>query len=379
MTMQKVIAINLNGNAYHVEEAGYDALIAYLDTAQRQLRDNPDRDEILADLEQAIAEKCRRFLSANKTVVLAAEVDQIIREMGPVDGAADAAGTSGASATADQPRASSAGAPRRLYRIPDGAMLAGVCNGVGAFFNVDPTIIRVIFVGLLFATGGGFAIVYVILAFVLPEATTSEERAAAYGHPFNARELIDRAKQQYGNFKSRRDRNRYWRWEHREWKRQWRRRRRDWHWNDWSAAAYAPPPPSAPAGYTGRVIAGFTVPLLTLVSVALFWLWLFAIFSLVTQQEVFGRTLPDDVPLWLGIVVLVLAYQALAWPLHMARRSAYYAIGGAHHGTIAALDGLLSLGFAIFGIWLAFHYVPEIREFLESLPDVLRSLGNSVT
>ena len=94
MTMQKVISINLNGNAYHVEEAGYDALIAYLDTAQRQLRDNPDRDEILADLEQAIAEKCRRFLSAHKTVVSAAEVDQIIKEMGPVDGAAETAGAS---------------------------------------------------------------------------------------------------------------------------------------------------------------------------------------------------------------------------------------------------------------------------------------------
>src|SRR5437762_13954905 len=95
--MQKVISINLNGNAYQIEEGGYGALVAYLETAQRQLRDNPDRAEILADLEQAIAEKCQRFLSAHKTVVAAAEVDQIIKEMGPVDGAADAAGGTTAS------------------------------------------------------------------------------------------------------------------------------------------------------------------------------------------------------------------------------------------------------------------------------------------
>src|SRR5438876_11571451 len=99
--MQKVISINLNGNAYHIEERGYDALVAYLETAQRQLRDNPDRDEILADLEQAIAEKGQRVLSAHKTVVAAGEVDQIIRELGPVDGAADPGSASGA-----------AGAPR---------------------------------------------------------------------------------------------------------------------------------------------------------------------------------------------------------------------------------------------------------------------------
>ena len=37
--MQKVITINLNGNAYQIEEAGYGALVGYLDGAQRQLRD----------------------------------------------------------------------------------------------------------------------------------------------------------------------------------------------------------------------------------------------------------------------------------------------------------------------------------------------------
>src|SRR5216684_177363 len=195
--MQKVISINLNGNAYQIEESGYDALIAYLEAAQRQLRDNPDRAEILADLEQAIAEKCQRFLSAHKTVVSAAEVDRIITEMGPVDGAADTSGATAGPSGAAGGAGATRGAPRRLYRIADGAMIAGVCNGLGAYLHIDPTILRLIFVGLLLLTGGGFVIVYIVLAFVLPEAKTSEERAAAYGEPFNAQELIDRAKKQY--------------------------------------------------------------------------------------------------------------------------------------------------------------------------------------
>ena len=45
------------------------AVRAYLDAAVRRLEGNPDRDEIIADIEQAIADKCRTALGANKTVV----------------------------------------------------------------------------------------------------------------------------------------------------------------------------------------------------------------------------------------------------------------------------------------------------------------------
>src|SRR4030095_4052904 len=83
IAMQKVISINLNGNAYQLDERGYEVLLAYLEHAGRQLAGNPDRAEIVADLEQAIADKCVRVLGAHKSVVTAAEVDQIIKEMGP--------------------------------------------------------------------------------------------------------------------------------------------------------------------------------------------------------------------------------------------------------------------------------------------------------
>src|SRR5258708_3312443 len=110
--MQKVITINLNGNGYQIDESGHAALVAYLDGAERLLKDNPDRAEIVADLEQAIADKCRGFLGPHKTVVTAAEVDQIIREMGPVeatDGSDSNAGGSGAGAGASASNTGAAG------------------------------------------------------------------------------------------------------------------------------------------------------------------------------------------------------------------------------------------------------------------------------
>jgi len=56
---------------------------------------------------------------------------------------------------------------KKLYRIREGKVFAGVCNGIGAYFNVDPTLIRVAW-ALLAATGTG-VLAYVICALVIPE------------------------------------------------------------------------------------------------------------------------------------------------------------------------------------------------------------------
>ncbi len=56
---------------------------------------------------------------------------------------------------------------KRLYRSKDQRMIWGVCGGLGQYFGVDPTIIRVIAVLTLFLGLTG-AIAYIILAIVIP-------------------------------------------------------------------------------------------------------------------------------------------------------------------------------------------------------------------
>ena len=73
--MRKVTTINLNSNAFQIDEAGYESLRRYLEDAERALAGNPDREEILTDLEQAIADKCRAMLGSHKTVVSAEEIE----------------------------------------------------------------------------------------------------------------------------------------------------------------------------------------------------------------------------------------------------------------------------------------------------------------
>ena len=57
--------------------------------------------------------------------------------------------------------------PKRLYRARTDRWLAGICGGLGHYFNLDPTLIRVLFVLFALAFGGGF-LAYVILWLIIP-------------------------------------------------------------------------------------------------------------------------------------------------------------------------------------------------------------------
>ncbi len=56
---------------------------------------------------------------------------------------------------------------KRLTRVEDGRMIAGVCTGLARYLEVDPTVVRIIFVLLaLFAAGG--VLLYLILWLIMP-------------------------------------------------------------------------------------------------------------------------------------------------------------------------------------------------------------------
>ncbi|MCX7832156.1 MAG: PspC domain-containing protein [Actinobacteria bacterium] len=58
---------------------------------------------------------------------------------------------------------------KRLYRSRKDRMIAGVCGGLGEYFQVDPTLIRVAFAALTLFNGAGL-ILYIILAIVIPNS-----------------------------------------------------------------------------------------------------------------------------------------------------------------------------------------------------------------
>jgi len=57
---------------------------------------------------------------------------------------------------------------KRLYRSRTDRMIWGVCGGLAKYFNVDPTLVRVVFVLLVLMSSGIGIIAYIILAIVVP-------------------------------------------------------------------------------------------------------------------------------------------------------------------------------------------------------------------
>jgi len=56
---------------------------------------------------------------------------------------------------------------KRLYKINEGKMIDGVCGGIAEYFNVDPTVIRLLWV-LFSVCGGSGILAYIICAIVIP-------------------------------------------------------------------------------------------------------------------------------------------------------------------------------------------------------------------
>ena len=360
--MQKVVQVSLHGIAVALEEGGYRALQAYLEAAARQLASDPDRDEILGDLEQAIAEKCARHLAPHRTAVTAAELARVLEEMGPVQpdvGPEAAPGGAGSTAPA-------APAPRRLYRILEGGVLGGLCNGVGAYLGLDANVVRAVFVVLALLSHGAWLLVYLVLRFVVPAAGTSEERAAARGLPFGAQQLVDEAKRRYAQLQE-------------ELRGPWARfavaLRTRWQ-EPWrppspTAAAFS----SAPVSYGRQLLAGMALPLLAAASAGVAIAWALASSSLVVNGSILGWT-PPGVPLWAGLLVLLAMAMVIHQPFHHLRRALRRSPCGGD-GLLAAWDSILWLGFLAFFAWLAWRGSGELRGVVHDLSGAIERVRSS--
>lgn len=59
---------------------------------------------------------------------------------------------------------------RKLYRSRNRRMVAGVCGGLADYFDIDPTVIRVLFL-ILAVFGGSGLVVYLVMWIVVPDAS----------------------------------------------------------------------------------------------------------------------------------------------------------------------------------------------------------------
>ena len=165
--MDKTIVIGLNGHPtrYRLEEAAYERLAGYLDRAALRLQDDPDRADVIGDLERSVGDKLDVVLGSDDRIVTAADMDGVLEEIGAVDTGRDPAPDE----PGPEPR------PRRLRRIRQGQQIAGVCNGLAAYADLRVDWVRTLFVLGALVTGGIVGLVYIALAFILPVTATRED------------------------------------------------------------------------------------------------------------------------------------------------------------------------------------------------------------
>jgi phage shock protein PspC (stress-responsive transcriptional regulator) len=180
--MQRIsITVTLNRSTLQFEESAYQRLEQYLAEAGRTLDGNPDQAEILADLEQAVADQCQRRMRPGSGVVTLAELQPALDEVGSVQvpGAPPA------------PEHAARCAARPLQQFSEGALISGVCQGLARYFGLNVTLLRIAAVLLLFATGGGLILVYLALMILMPYAPPEQGGAPVRWLPARSRGFVE--------------------------------------------------------------------------------------------------------------------------------------------------------------------------------------------
>ncbi|MCD8173074.1 MAG: PspC domain-containing protein [Alistipes sp.] len=197
--MKETVKASLAGIGFVLDRDAFDALETYLETLSRAYADNPDRDEIITDIEARMVEIILSHQSPD-TVVDIATVNEVTGQLGtPEETAAAAPG---------EPRPESAEAfPRRLYRDLDGRKLGGVCNGLARYFDVDPALVRIstaiplalliilpasgfyALSGFLGSLIGVMFILYLLMWMAVPAARTPRQRLEMQGRRITATEI----------------------------------------------------------------------------------------------------------------------------------------------------------------------------------------------
>lgn len=57
---------------------------------------------------------------------------------------------------------------KKLTRVQNGKMICGVCAGIGRYFNIDPTVIRVAW-AIMACVGGAGILAYIVAAVIMPQ------------------------------------------------------------------------------------------------------------------------------------------------------------------------------------------------------------------
>ena len=182
--MKEVYDISLQGISFKIEKDAYELLDSYL--MELKMHYGAQEAEVVNDIEERIAELLLEKGCVNSMVVQYYHIEDIIRVLGRPSEIEDSSG------------GQTVKVKKSVYRDTRNGVVAGVCSGLGAYFNIDPVWVRVIFIllavvvtapslyvgrflGIHMEWSGFLLLVYCILWLIIPAAKTVSQRCAMRG------------------------------------------------------------------------------------------------------------------------------------------------------------------------------------------------------
>jgi len=198
--MKTTITINLGGIVFHIDDDAYEMLHTYLMAIEKQFISDEERKEVMSDIEARLSELFSEILGQKRDVIMKDDVSKIVKIMGEPEDFIDDETQNESSSSSQQSRRKnkSQKTSKRLFRDPDNRILGGVCGGLGAYFNIDPLVFRIIFILLSFGMFAGI-VIYIILWIVIPEATTTAQKLEMRGEPITIENIKKAVREEFDN------------------------------------------------------------------------------------------------------------------------------------------------------------------------------------
>lgn len=192
--MDKTKNISLGGFSFLIEENAYTALSQYLAEVRQHLQHNSDRDEIIFDVEQRMAELLKDR-TVNREVIMHQDVLYLIEVLGKPEQYVEDEEADKATNAATEASAQAFSTNKPLYRDIDDRKIGGVLSGMAHYFNISPTMLRIAFAVCLILSfvvsyrwiflfnGVSWVIIilYILLWMIVPAAVTTAQKLEMQG------------------------------------------------------------------------------------------------------------------------------------------------------------------------------------------------------
>lgn len=183
--MKKIININLSGRVLPIEEPAYEQLQSYIASLRKHFAQEESRDEIINDIEGRIAEilhdKVQRGLPCindehiHDVITVMGRPEELTQESIALETESNGSTTATGEFSARSASASTGTGSRheikedkKFFRDNTNRIFGGIASGIANYLDIDPAIIRAVFVLMAFSSFGFFMLAYILVWILVP-------------------------------------------------------------------------------------------------------------------------------------------------------------------------------------------------------------------